>query len=230
MRSSFFVLTVVLACVSLAGCGESAASRKAEAARLAAEERAIAAEKALADQNAVNKKLESEKSSSNRAQQSLDDAAAIPQLATIADASQQVQPKDAKLTEFQAEMNKFIDEARSFARSMELLPDRDAYKKRIASLEEVYSRIPDSPPGNEALAMCYKAARQITVNFKGGDLYLKFIDDFLRLNSKEGADKSVMQFRELGTKQRADLDELEAAVTAGRVPRIELSDVIRGTK
>jgi hypothetical protein len=141
-----------------------------------------------------------------------------------------VQPKDTKAAEFQAGVKKFIEEARSLTRAMELLPDRASYKKRIDSIEEVYSRIPEPPPGNEALGMCYKAARQITVNFKGGDLYLKFIDDFLRLGSKEGADKSVKQFRELGSKQKADLDELESALKEGRVPKVELSDVIKGKK
>jgi hypothetical protein len=76
--------------------------------------------------------------------------------------------------------------------------------------------------------MCYKSARQIAVNVTVGELYLKLIDDFLRLDSKEGADKSVMQFRELGERQRADLDELEAAVNEGRIPKIDLSDVTKG--
>lgn len=143
---------------------------------------------------------------------------------------EQVKPKDAKVAEFQAGVKKFIEEARSLTRAMELLPDRASYMKRIESLQEAYSRIPDPPAANETLSMTYKAARQITVNFKVGDLYRKLIDDYLRLNSEEGAEKSVKQFREFGNRQRADLEELEAAINEGRVPKIELSDVTKGKK
>jgi hypothetical protein len=129
---------------------------------------------------------------------------------------EQVQPRDAKVAEFQAGMKKFIEEARSVTRTMDLSPDRASYNKRVESVQEAYSRIPDPPPGNESLAMCYKAARQITVNFKKGDLFLK-------INSVEG-------FRATRNGQRADVDELERAVNEARIPKIELSDVIKREK
>jgi hypothetical protein len=137
---------------------------------------------------------------SNRSGETPSERKHVSQPKAVQPAPAPEQPKDTKVVGFQSGIKKFIEEARSLTRTMELLADRASYKKRIDSVEETYSRIPDPPAGNEPLAMCYKAARQITVNFKVGDLYLKFIDDFLRLNSKEGADKSVKQFRELGTK------------------------------
>jgi len=129
---------------------------------------------------------------------------------------------------FRTHFKKFIDEARSLTRTMDLLPDRAAYKNRVNSVEEAYSRIPDPPSGNEALAMCCKSARQISANFQVGDVYLGYTNDFLHLGSRDGADKSLKHFHDLGKQQRVDLDELEAAVKDGRVPKIELSDVIKG--
>jgi hypothetical protein len=142
--------------------------------------------------------------------------------------SEQPPPADPKFVEFQAGMKRFIDEATSLTRAMELLPDRALYRSRTAGVQDAYSRIPDPPGRDEKLAMCHKAARQITVDFEVGDLQLHLINEFLRLGSTANAEKSAQQFRELASSQKAKLRELEAAVNERRVPRIELSDVIRG--
>jgi hypothetical protein len=140
------------------------------------------------------------------------------------------QPKDAKVVAFQAGIERFVEEARSVVRAMDLIPDVAAYKRRVEAVEEAYSRIPDPPAGNTALDICHKAARQITVDFGVGSLQLEFVNDFLRLGSKEHAESSIQSFRKLASQQKARLAELEAAVTEIRAPKIELSKVIKGQK
>jgi hypothetical protein len=144
--------------------------------------------------------------------------------------SEPVQAMDTKAAEFQANMKKFIEEARSLTRAMEKLPDRATYKKGTEAVKDAFSRISDPPAGNEALANCYVVARQISVDFEEGSTYLELIDDFRGLNSKEDADKTTKLFRELESQQKAHLNELEAALGEGRVAKIYDKDVIKVKK
>lgn len=137
-------------------------------------------------------------------------------------------PVDPRIAEFRDGMKKFIEEARSLARTMDLVPEQSSYNRRIESVQDVYSRIPDPPAGSEPFAMCHKAARQITTNFELGTMYLEIVSRYLRINSQEGADENVKNFRDLGKRQKTALDELEAAVNEGRVPKVELSDAVKG--
>jgi hypothetical protein len=59
-------------------------------------------------------------------------------------------------------------------------------------------------------------------------MYLEIVSRYLRINSQEGADENVKNFRDLGKRQKTALDELEAAVNEGRVPKVELSDAVKG--
>jgi hypothetical protein len=124
-------------------------------------------------------------------------------------------------------MKKFIEEAKSLTRAMELLPDRASYKKRIDSLEDVYSRIPEPPPIYKSH---HKAARQIAADFGVGELHLMLKDDALRADNEAGAKQSIRELRDLGAKLRADIDELERAMKDERIPKIKISDVISGKK
>lgn len=140
------------------------------------------------------------------------------------------EPVNPRIAEFREAMKKFIEEARSLSRTMDLVPEQASYNRRIESVQDAYSRIPDPPADNEPFALCYKAARQITTNFELGTMYLEIVARYLRINSQEGADENVKNFRDLGKRQKIDLDELEAAVNDGRVPKVELSDAVKSGK
>lgn len=119
-------------------------------------------------------------------------------------------PKDEqRIAEYQASMKKFIEEARSLTRAMDLLPDLGAYKKRIEALEDLYSRIPDL---TGTYANHRKAAREIAVDFSVGELWLSLMRDHLRIGDKIKAESCAKNFRALAKEQRVKIDAIERAM------------------
>ena len=104
---------------------------------------------------------------------------------------------------------------------MELLPARPVYKKRVDAVQELYSRIPDPPAGNEPLDECRSLAKCIALGFEDASEWLIIIARATKPAEKGSAADVAYGFLRQGGKLKAALNELEAATAGGRVPKIE---------
>lgn len=111
---------------------------------------------------------------------------------------------DSKVKAFRDGMAKFIEEARSLTRAMELGPRLETYRGRVEKLQEAYSRVPEPPESHREV---HKAAKSITERFEDGIDHLRIAASPNKALSMEGA----RGFLELTGKLRRWLDDLETA-------------------
>lgn len=138
------------------------------------------------------------------------------------------EPKvDLKVAKFNEALTTFIEDARAVVRGIPITSDPRVYDRRIRELEDSYTRIPEPPAGHPEMTAQWKSARQITVNLGAASTFLGLMADFVRLGAKDKAEESHEHYLLLGKEEQAHLDELEKANQDGRIPKIELSEVIK---
>jgi hypothetical protein len=120
-----------------------------------------------------------------------------------------VPPIDPRVEEFKSEMRAFIKQAMSLVRYCEQVPEAKLCKAKHEAVVDAFTHVSEPPGGYEDL---YAMAKQVQANLGAGALYAKYMEDGLRLGSKDLAEKAVASEKQLAETERARLKQIQTAL------------------
>jgi hypothetical protein len=138
-------------------------------------------------------------------------------------------PPDAKAVAFQSAMSAFVAECQSICRYLEDFPDQPLYGQKLRSAADLYTRIPDAPPGRQPLVVKAKEIRDLlqetndTVNsvrfwaIRVGDPDTRK-SDAKRADDRDSMNKSLESCHRVGREAKRMLGQIEAALTSPPPP------------
>lgn len=125
---------------------------------------------------------------------------------TVQQPTQAAKP-DRKTVEFVAKTRLFLEEARSAAKLVDLLPGLAEFHKKRMQVSDALTRIPDPPSArfDDIPAL----AKKISATLEVSAAFLKLASDFLRLKSDASFKESISDAKKAAAEAKAFADEIE---------------------